>query len=228
MTMAHTHRILIAAAIAATSATAPRSRADEPTDYVSAAILFPESQEVLTRGRYSWQRTPVTFSDLKALSRKRRNEKPLVDFAFSFSRAIEAPRGRRGGFQFQAAALNQPPASHIQREEELLSELRAREAQIADDLDVEASITEAPGKVRGERIEALDSGPIELERAWKPAPAEPKEGWSGMSLAAAAHAARETAQAASGRRESVRAPITDVALRFRDEVAFESGVTFVR
>lgn len=181
-------------AVIAASAVAVASHAADPNVYVDVAMLQPESRAVLEEGTRSFVSLPAKYSPDIRVSRTRQ-VKPLVDFAFAFSRAVAGSHHSNVSGGSINRKQNQVAAS-MQHQDLVIAELEARESQIASDLEAKAAV-DNPAPIQGRiAVPTRRPAPVNLDKAWpEVAPkAAPEKGWSGMTLA-----------------------IEDVALRFVDE-----------
>jgi hypothetical protein len=191
MTMPFRRCLLVAVALIAPTAIALPSRAEEAGEYLSTAMLLPESREVLARAavfgtvemnEQSFARIPVFYSELQARSHARQNAKPFFDFAFAFSRAVA---GGDPADMFGPIVTHKRDkiAASMQHQDLVLAELQAREDQISDDLEIEPAPADLPVSGVEPAAAKLNSAPINLQKAWEAPPMVPTKGWSGMTLA---------------------------------------------
>jgi hypothetical protein len=188
--MKYSRVIAVTMASLATWAPAATLSAEEAGSFMDYASLQPESRAALERIR-----RPMTYAQIAGRDRTRREEKPLVDFAFAFSRAVT--EGDHSNLAGNFARTHQgTTAKSMQHQDILIAELEARESQIASDMKAEA-VVEDPAPVQGRiTVPARGPAPVKLDPTWLEVapPGEPQKGWSGMTLA-----------------------VQDVALRFVDE-----------
>jgi hypothetical protein len=182
MTMPSSRLLFIVVASIATWTASTTLRADESGEFLDIATLQPESRAALER-----MRRPMTYAQIVGRDRTRREDKPLVDFAFAFSRAV-AGREHSGAraSSLQGDAINRKQdkvAASMQHQDVVIAELEARETQITKDLEVASPLSEAPASKSDTPSVINGPDPLDLRKALKAVPASRTSGWSGMTLA---------------------------------------------